>query len=67
MNKLKEVLYGYNDKVSVIIDEKQYTGIIEIIDRFGTYFDNSEPHYDIFIEKDNLLIKHVPQSIIIKE
>ena len=67
MNKLKEVLYGYNDKVSVIIDEKQYTGIIEIIDSFGTYFDNSEPHYDIFIEKDNLLIKHVPQSIIIKE
>lgn len=67
MNKLKEVLYNYNDKVSVIIDEKQYTGIIEIIDRFGTFFDNSEPYYDIFIEKDNLLIKHVPQSIIIKE
>ena len=47
-------------------DGKDYTGTIEIIDRFGYFFDNSEPYYDIYMKDSNILVKHVPQSIIRK-
>ena len=66
MSKIKDVLYDYDDRVSFSIDGKDYTGTIEIIDRFGYFFDNSEPYYDIYIEEHNLLVKHVPQSLIRK-
>lgn len=66
MSKIKDVLYDYDDRVSFSIDGEDYTGTIEIIDRFGYFFDNSEPYYDIYIKEHNLLVKHVPQSIIRK-
>lgn len=66
MSKIKDVLYDYDDRVSFSIDGEDYTGIIEIIDRFGYFFDNSEPYYDIYIKEHNLLVKHVPQSCIRK-
>lgn len=64
MAKIKDVLYDYGDKVFFFFDGKEYIGIVEIIDKFGYFFDNSEPYYDIFIKEDNVLVKHVPQSII---
>lgn len=59
-------LYDYNDKVSFLLDGKDFVGIIKIIDRFGCFFDDSEPYYDIYVQNCNLLIKHVPQSAIKK-
>lgn len=64
MSKVKDVLYDYGDEVSFSFEGKNYTGIVEIIDKFGTFFDNSEPYYDIFMEEHNILVKHVPQSLI---
>lgn len=63
----KNVLYDYDDKVSFSFDGKEYIGIIAIVDKFGTFFDNSEPYYDIWItlEEQKILVKHVPQSNII--
>ena len=57
-------IYNYGDKVSFYIDEKEYVGTVEIIDRFGYFFDNSQPYYDIFIESQNLLVKHVGENAL---
>ena len=64
----KNVLYDYDDKVSFSLDGKEYTGIIAIVDKFGTFFDNSEPYYDIWItlQERKILVKHVQQSAIRK-
>ncbi len=64
----KNVLYDYDDKVSFSLDGKEYTGIIAIVDKFGTFFDNSEPYYDIWItlQERKILVKHVRQSAIRK-
>lgn len=66
MSKIKDVLYNYGDKVSFPFDGKDYTGTIEIIDKFGCFFDNSEPYYDIYMKEHNILVKHMPQSSIRK-
>lgn len=66
MSKIKDVLYNYGDKVSFPFDSKDYTGTIEIIDKFGYFFDNSEPYYDIYMKEHNILVKHMPQSLIRK-
>lgn len=66
MSKVKDVLYDYDDEVYFSFDGKDYTGTIEIIDRFGYFFDNSEPYYDVYMKDSNILVKHVPQSIIRK-
>ena len=64
MSKIKDVLYNYGDEVSFFFDRINYTGTIEIIDRFGYFFDNSEPYYDIYIMygEEKILVKHIPQS-----
>lgn len=59
-------IYHYGDKVSFLLDGITYEGVIEIVDRFGTFFDNSEPYYDIYtiIQEKKTLVKHVRQSCI---
>ena len=59
-------LYKENDSVSFLLDEEQYVGTIFIVDKFGIFFDNSEPYYDIWIKVQGkkILVKHIPQSRI---
>lgn len=64
--KRPAAIYKYGDKVSFLLDKTSYEGTIEIVDAFGTFFDNSQPHYDIYtiIKGEKVLVKHVPQSYI---
>ena len=64
VSKRPAAIYDYGDEVSFSFDGEDYTGTIEIIDKFGTFFDNSEPYYDIFMKEHNILVKHVPQNLI---
>ena len=50
---------GYRDSVA--------TGVIAIIDAYGTFEQNEEPSYDIFIKEDNMLVKHVRQSHVLEK
>lgn len=43
---------------------KRVVGNIRIVDAYGTFFDDSEPYYDIYSHKDKILYKHVPESKI---
>ena len=64
----KQVIYKVDDIVSFFLDGKEYIGTVFIVDKFGTFFDNSEPYYDIWItvQKQKILVKHVRQSLIKK-
>lgn len=59
-------IYHQGEKVSFLLDGVVYEGIIEIVDEFGTFFDNSEPYYDIYIhtQEEKILVKHIRQSCI---
>jgi len=62
--KRSAAIYQIDDEVSFLLDSKEYIGIIVMVDAFGTFFDNSEPYYDI--RANNILYKHIPQSVIRK-
>ncbi|MDO4501395.1 MAG: hypothetical protein Q4B60_09040 [Erysipelotrichaceae bacterium] len=60
--------YKYGDTVRFKIGESCLIGKVEIIDRYGTFFDDSDVSYDIMVEKsphfDNrpCLYKHISEK-----
>lgn len=54
--------FKHGDVVEFIIDGNKKQGVITIIDRFGIFVDDSEVYYDIFIEEDNVLCKHIKEA-----
>lgn len=57
--------FDYDDRVcfDVEFDGKQVTktGVVAIIDAYGTFFDDSDVSYDIFVEDMNTLFKHISE------
>ena len=41
-------------------------GSIYIIDKYGTFEDDSDVSYDIFVKPENCLYKHVREDLIIQ-
>lgn len=73
MNKPK---YKENDKVkfNLSYNNKEYTiiGEIYIIDKYGTFEQNEEPSYDIYVDNfidtnKPCLVKHIRESAIIEK
>ena len=63
---MDKVKFDYDDLVSFDIDGKTKTGKVYIIDRFGTFEQNEEPSYDIMVESENCLYKHIRQRFLRK-
>ena len=60
--------FKYCDKVRFkVTDEVEKVGKIEIIDKWGTFFDKSDVCYDIRVEEENCLYKHYPESCIVEK
>lgn len=59
--------YKIGDLVSFIFDGIKKTGIVEIVDEYGTFGDNTDVSYDIYIKDENCLYKHIKEIGIIKE
>lgn len=68
--KIDPVKYEYGDWVKFKIKmfestaENEYVGQIAIIDRYGTFEQNEEPSYDIYVPEMNCLFKHFRQSAV---
>ena len=68
--KIDPVKYEYGDWVKFKIrmsddsEKKEYVGQIEIIDRYGTFEQNEEPSYDVYVPELNCLFKHLRQSTV---
>jgi hypothetical protein len=58
--------FNLNDVVSFSLCGKKKQGIIYIIDKYGTFFDKSDVSYDIFVEEENMLYKHINENFVEK-
>lgn len=56
--------YNYKDIVKFEIDGEMKQGQVYIIDKYGTFFDDSDVCYDIFVESENMLYKHVNERFV---
>ena len=57
--------YIIGDVVRIKWDDTEKTGKIFIVDAYGTFGQSDEPSYDIFIEEDNCIYKHIMESEIL--
>lgn len=62
--------YKINDIVrfKLPLDDSSYVeefGIVAIVDRYGTFFDNSDVCYGIMNKDINMLYKHVNEKLVL--
>lgn len=58
--------YKVGDKVSFLFQEEMKHGTVFIVDKYGTFEDNSDVCYDIINEDENVLYKHINEKEILK-
>lgn len=58
--------YSRNDIVTFEFNGETKIGTIAIIDTHGTIEQNTEVSYDIFVEDENCLYKHIVESLVNK-
>jgi hypothetical protein len=57
--------YKENDKVEFAIHENDARiGVIYVVDKYGTFFDKSDVSYDIYVEEENTLYKHINEKYV---
>lgn len=60
--------YKLNDIVTFDFGEVGIkTGIIFVVDAYGTFFDDSDVSYDIYVQDENRLYKHCKEQYIIEK
>lgn len=59
--------YKENQLVSFMLGEEVKEGLIYIVDRYGTFEDNSDVSYDIYVGNENTLYKHINEKYVIKQ
>lgn len=57
--------YHREDMVRIKWDDTEKVGKITVVDAFGTFEQSEEPSYDILVEEDNCLYKHICESEIL--
>lgn len=58
--------YNYGDRVKFNVNGEYKEGEIAIIDRYGTFFDDSDVSYDILNEEENMLYKHCREDCVVE-
>ena len=58
--------YREGDVVTFIHGKEHISGVVVVVDWFGTVEQHEEPSYDIRDKKNNVYYKHVRQSWIIE-
>lgn len=56
--------YKIGDNVSFTLEKEIKQGEIYIVDKYGTFEDDSDVSYDIFVKSDNVLYKHVKETML---
>ena len=63
--KRNEVVLTKDDKVTFRCGDETKEGVVCIVDAQGTFEQPGIPSYDILVEEENMLYKHVTGSLII--
>lgn len=58
--------YNYDDIVRFNCMDEVKTGWICVVDAYGTFEQNEEPSYDVYVEDEKCLYKHIIESRIIE-
>lgn len=58
--------FKFGDVVKFALGNEVIVGKIQVVDGYGTLFQNKEPSYDVYREENNTLYKHVEESLIEK-
>lgn len=58
--------YSRDEVVTFELNGETKIGTIAIIDAYGTIEQNAEVSYDIFVENENCLYKHIVESLVNK-
>lgn len=58
--------YEYGDIVKFNIKNEVITGKVYIIDKYGTFEDDSDVSYDILDESNHILYKHIREDKLLK-
>ena len=56
--------FQLNQRVKFTVDNQMLEGVIHIIDVFGTFEYNEDVSYDIFVDGENCLYKHIPEKYV---
>lgn len=56
--------YEYGDKVCFKTEKGIKNGTIAIIDKYGTFEQRDDVSYDILVETENCLYKHIPEPYV---
>lgn len=59
--------YKLGDKVMFKVGDLTKCGVIEVVDKWGTFMDKSDVSYDIMVDEENMLYKHFTESLMIKK
>ncbi len=59
--------YTYGDVVKFKCGDEIITGIVAIIDGWGTFEDNSDVSYDLMCKERNIFYKHFSERNIIEK
>lgn len=54
----------YKQNVQFEFNNEVKEGFIYIIDKYGTFFDDSDVSYDIMVESENCLYKHINEKYV---
>ena len=57
--------YSIGDIVKFKLDNKIKTGIVAIVDDYGTFYDSSDVSYDILNRDESMFYKHVSEKYIV--
>ena len=53
--------------VSFLVAKEEKRGKVVVVDPFGTFEQNEEPSYDVYVEEENCIYKHIIESNIAKK
>lgn len=55
-----------HETVSFTCNGETKIGKVFTVDRFGTFFDRSDVSYDVMVEEENMLYKHITENLVKK-
>lgn len=58
--------FKIDEKVKFDFDGQEKVGKVYIVDKFGTFEDNTDVSYDILVEEENMLYKHFNEKYVTK-
>lgn len=58
--------YKEGTMVKFIIGDELKTGYIFVVDKYGTFADPSDVSYDIMVESENMLYKHIQEKYVVQ-